>query len=214
VVTYTVLVKVVAQTDNMYAGAKIMALYREMRGRFGIHPDLQLAYALVNSFVRARSRVGGLEMEDLEEVFADLRQLGWRADTLARLERRAASFLLGLYSEAWKETEGGRQGRQGRQRAPTTAEKLFEKYNWNRKRSRVSRANTYTGSPSRLKVSAFCTMSSTSSLNSCSRRYSDARTLRCWFVKWMGEWSVWMSVGQQPQPRPAKQRHPVTHPPG
>ncbi len=135
VVTYTVLVKGVAQTDNVYAGAKIMALYREMRGRFGVQPDLQLADALVNSFVRARSRVGGLEMEDLEEVFADLRSLGWRADTLARLERRAFSFFLGLYSEAWKEGgDGRRQGRQGRYRqpTPTTAEKLFEKYNWNR----------------------------------------------------------------------------------
>ena len=131
VMTYTVLVKGVAQTDNIYAGQKIMALYREMRGRFGVAPDSQLAYALVNSFVRTRSRVAGLEMEDLEEVFADLRQLGWRADTLERLERRAESFLLqGLYSEAWK--EGGEQRRARPPQPLTTAEKLFQKYNWNK----------------------------------------------------------------------------------
>jgi len=133
VVTYTILVKGVAASDNMYAGSKIMQLYREMRGEFDIAPDLQLAYALVNSFASARSRVGGLGMEDLEEVLNDLKELGWRSDTLARLEKRASSYV-GLYSEAWKEGQGGRRGgrREGGGREEKASDRLFDKYGWNK----------------------------------------------------------------------------------
>ena len=132
VVTYTILVKGVAASDNVYAGSKIMQLYREMRRDFEIAPDLQLAYALVNSFASARSRVGGLGMEDLEEVLNDLREFGWRSDTLARLEKRASSYV-GLYSEAWKEGQGGRRGgRGGGGREEKASDRLFDKYGWNK----------------------------------------------------------------------------------
>lgn len=132
VVTYTILLKGVAASDNMYAGSKIMQLYREMRREFGIAPDLQLAYALVNSFASARSRVGGLGMEDLEEVLSDLKELGWRSDTLSRLETRASSYV-GLYSEAWKEGQSGRGGRGGEGgREEKASDRLFDKYGWNK----------------------------------------------------------------------------------
>lgn len=131
VVTYTILVKGVAASDNMYAGSKIMQLYREMRREFGIAPDLQLAYALVNSFASARSRVGGLGMEDLEEVFNDLRELGWKKETLGRLEKRASSYE-GLYSEAWKEGPARKGGRGAGRREEKASDRFFDKYGWNK----------------------------------------------------------------------------------
>ena len=131
VVTYTILVKGVAASDNIYAGSKIMQLYREMRRDFDIAPDLQLAYALVNSFASARSRVGGLGIEDLEEVLNDLRELGWRSETLARLEKRASSYV-GLYSEAWKEGQARRGGKGAGRREEKASDRFFDKYGWNK----------------------------------------------------------------------------------
>ena len=132
VITYTILVKGVAGSDNVYAGSKIMQLYREMRGEFQILPDLQLAYALVNSFALARSRVGGLGVEDLDEVLGDLRELGWKGEVLSRLEKRVSSYR-GLYSEAWKEGRGGwEDSRGGRDRRPKASDRLFDKYGWNK----------------------------------------------------------------------------------
>ena len=54
VITYSILIKGVAATDNLYAGAKIMQLYREMRGQYGIRPDMALVSVMVHSLGRAR----------------------------------------------------------------------------------------------------------------------------------------------------------------
>jgi hypothetical protein len=54
VITYSILIKGVASSDNMYAGAKIMQLYRQMRRAYGIKPDLHLVHSLVHALGRAR----------------------------------------------------------------------------------------------------------------------------------------------------------------
>jgi hypothetical protein len=41
-------------------------------------------------------------MEDVEEVFEDLRKLGWSEKQIEGLERQSFSYS-GLYSESWKE---------------------------------------------------------------------------------------------------------------
>lgn len=55
VITYTILVKGVCESNNMYAGTKIMQMYREMRQRYKIRPDRRLINSIVNSLAKARS---------------------------------------------------------------------------------------------------------------------------------------------------------------
>lgn len=54
VITYTILIKGVADSHNMYSGAKIMQLYREMRRRYRIRPDRRIVNAIVNSLAKSR----------------------------------------------------------------------------------------------------------------------------------------------------------------
>jgi len=54
VVSYTTLIHGIAASENMYAGKKIMQLYREMRRRYDLHPDMALMRAIIQSLGRAR----------------------------------------------------------------------------------------------------------------------------------------------------------------
>lgn len=55
VITYTILIKGVCESNNMYAGTKIMQMYREMRQRYKIRPDRRLINSIVHSLAKARS---------------------------------------------------------------------------------------------------------------------------------------------------------------
>ena len=75
--------------------------------------------------------MGGLGLEDLEEVLNDLKELGWRSEALARLEKRASSYV-GLYSEAWKEGQAKRGGRGAGRMEEKASDRFFDKYGWNK----------------------------------------------------------------------------------
>lgn len=53
VVTYTSIIQGLAQSENMFAGKKIMILYREMRD-IGIKPDDRMVSVMVDAFGTAR----------------------------------------------------------------------------------------------------------------------------------------------------------------
>jgi hypothetical protein len=78
--------------------------------------------------------VGSLELSDLQEVFADLRELGWSRTTVESLEKQAQSYAAAM-TEAWKERGGFRRRYK---QANSYSEKLFEKYGWNRMESGFS----------------------------------------------------------------------------
>lgn len=72
-------------------------------------------------------------MEDLEEVYEDLRSLGWSEKQLEALEQQSWSYA-GLYSEAWKDARPGPaagQKKGGNPPRSTVSSKLFDKYGWN-----------------------------------------------------------------------------------
>lgn len=54
VVAYTILIYGISSSGNMFAGRKIMQLYREMRKKFDLHPDMAIMRAIIQSLAQAR----------------------------------------------------------------------------------------------------------------------------------------------------------------
>jgi len=78
-----------------------------------------------------RSRVGGIELEDLKEILQDLWALGWPEDQMSYLRKQISSYH-GAYSEAWKESFPGRMRWEEEEVQDSVTDRIWKRHGWNR----------------------------------------------------------------------------------
>ena len=78
-----------------------------------------------------RSRVAGIEMDDLQDILQDLWSLGWPEDQMSYLRSQIATYQ-GAYSEVWKESFPGRIRWEEEEVQDSVTDRIWKRHGWNR----------------------------------------------------------------------------------